>query len=131
MSSTRGRDRLGRPLPADADPSLVVASVPLRDDITDDEAWREACDYLDRDLPFHAHETFELRWRIAPEQDRAAWRALAQWGAALTHEARGNVIGSRRIAARALDTLADAPHVPDVVELDTVVASLTRLANGA
>ena len=44
--------------------------------------------YLDRGMPFHAHETFELRWRVAPDADRAAWRALAQWGAALTHAAQ-------------------------------------------
>jgi len=131
MTAERARDVLGRPLPTDADPSLIVAGVPSRLDITDDEAWREAMAYLDRRMPFHAHETFELRWRVAPETDREAWRALAQWGAALTHEARGNAIGARRVAQRALDGLSRSPHVPPVVDAEAVVASLKRLAGVA
>ena len=128
MTADRARDMLGRPLPPDADPSLIVASVAPRDDITDDEAWGDAMTYLDHGMPFHAHETFELRWRIAPEADRDAWRALAQWGAALTHAARSNDIGAQRVAARALVVLHRAPHIPEVVDVDFVVVSLTALA---
>ncbi len=64
-----------------------------------------------------------MRWRQAPAPDRAAWRALAQWGAALTHEARGNRIGARRLAERAAESLSGPPHAPAGVPLHEVVAS--------
>jgi uncharacterized protein len=123
----RLRDRLGRPLSPGADPAL--AAPPVIDPAGQDDAavWRIALDYLDRGLPFHAHEVFELRWRAADEQDRHAWRALAQWGAALTHEARGNAEGARRLAERTLATLADSPRVPPGVDPDLVRASCSRL----
>ncbi len=59
-------------------------------------------------MPFHAHEVFEQRWRTCPADERAAWRAAAQWGAAETHAARGNAVGAARLAERALETLASA-----------------------
>jgi hypothetical protein len=102
---------------------LVVPGVPWVDGLTDDEAWRIAGDHLDAGRPFHAHEVFEMRWRQAPEADRAAWQALAQWAAALTHEARGNPVGARRLAQRAIDLLAEAPHVPAAVPVAAVRSS--------
>jgi predicted metal-dependent hydrolase len=124
----RPRDALGRPLPHDADPRLVSPTVPARDDLTDDEAWRTGLAYLDDGLPFHAHEVFEMRWRTAKGQDRLAWQALAQWGAALTHAARGNQVGARRIAERCLINLDEAQHVPAIIDLDRVRSSCSVLA---
>jgi uncharacterized protein len=126
----RPRDALGRPLPADADPRLVVPGVPDIAGITGEECWALACDYLGRGLPFHAHEVFELRWRAAPPEERVAWQALAQWGAALTHEARGNPEGARRLAARALAGLAQAKVVPECVDLPRVRRSCEHLSAG-
>ena len=116
----RRRDRLGRPLPPDADPAEAAEPVPDVTGLTDAQVWRLALDFLDAGLPFHAHEVFEQRWRACPEGDRAAWRGLAQWGAALTHRARGNDVGARRLAERALATLADAPAIPAPVDLTWV-----------
>lgn len=117
----RPRDALGRPLSARADPSLVVPGIgPAASDLDDDHAWALALDYLQRGRPFHAHEVFEARWRSAPDEDREAWRALAQWGAALTHDARGNAEGARRLADRAATNLARAAHVPDCVDVARV-----------
>jgi uncharacterized protein len=96
------RDRLGRPLPDDADPATVVPNVPERTEVSAADAIAEATAYLDADLPFHAHEVLEQRWRCAPVEERDAWRALAQWAAALTHRARGNEEGYRRVSERAL-----------------------------
>lgn len=122
---TRPRDRLGRPMPwgtPEEEPP-----VPLDVARSDDAAWAAATDYLARGLPFHAHEACELRWRAAPENTRTAWRALAQWGAALTHDARGNAVGARRLAARALATLDAAMVVPACVDAAGVRRSCAEL----
>jgi hypothetical protein len=124
---SRPRDALGRPLPHDADPALVCPTVPARDDRTDDEAWHSALAYLADGLPFHAHEVFEMRWRAAPGEDRLAWQALAQWGAALTHSARGNHVGARRIAERCLVNLDESQHVPAIIDVDLVRSSCATL----
>lgn len=127
VPADRSRDSLGRPLPDDADPALAVPGVPVRSRLTDDEAWDEGLRYLADGMPFHAHEVFEMRWRLAPAASRTAWRALAQWGAALTHRARGNAVGSSRLATRALETLAEAQSVPPVIDVALVRASCARL----
>ena len=127
MSPERPRDALGRPLPDSAEPELAVPGVPVRATLTDDEAWAEAMAYLESGRPFHAHEVFELRWRLAPEPERPAWQALAQWGAALTHEARGNPRGASAVAARALANLDASEHIPSCVDTALVRESCARL----
>ncbi len=123
----RPRDRYGRPLPIDADAQFIVPGVPERAFISSDQAWAEASDYLAQDMPFHAHEVFEQRWRCAPDEERACWKALAQWGAALTHVARGNHRGAQRVATRALAGLQGAQIIPDVVDVVTVAESCRAL----
>lgn len=123
----RPRDRLGRPLAADADPAIVAEPVPDVTGQSDDEVWTLAVALLGRGLPFHAHEVFEQRWRTCAREDRDAWRALAQWGAALTHEARHNPEGARRLAERALETLGSAAAVPACVDRESVQASCLAL----
>ena len=129
----RPRDRLGRPLPIDTDPSDAA---PLVIDVTgldDDAVWSIAVDYLDQGMPFHAHEVFEQRWRSTEGPEKEAWRALAQWGAALTHEARGNEEGAQRLAFRALASLASAGQIPtciDVARVETSCEALTADPDG-
>jgi uncharacterized protein len=123
------RDRYGRPLREPFDPACVVDEVPERDFIEGQAAWHEAMEYFARDLPFHAHEVFEQRWRCAPEAERALWRGLAQWGAARTHAARGNPIGASRIGQRALQTVAESTDVPDYIDLVLVRSSCQALAD--
>ena len=125
------RDRYGRPLRSPFDPSQVVPEIPERDHIEGLQAWQEALAYLEQDLPFHAHEVFEQRWRCAPAEERGTWRALAQWGAARTHLARGNAIGAQRVAERAAHTLARASVIPDYVDPAHVEQDCARLAKGA
>lgn len=127
-SSDRPRDRLGRPL--DPDDPRAFESVPERSTIEGPLAWREAMDYLDRGLPFHAHEVFEQRWKCCPAEERNCWQALAQWGAALTQHARGNDIGRQRLAERANERLQRAVResgVPGYVDVSSVLASLAEL----
>jgi hypothetical protein len=123
----RPRDRYGRPLADGADPAIAVPGVPERTWIASNDAWSDALTYLADDLPFHAHEVFEQRWKCAPEDERACWQALAQWGAALTHRARGNQQGARRIAQRAARGLREAGVIPEVVQVELVLESCADL----
>jgi hypothetical protein len=85
--------------------------------------------YLERDLPFHAHETFELRWRCCPENERPLWRALARWAAAITHIERGNAEGASSIARETMGDLRQIDPSPLTREnLDGVLASLLLLS---
>lgn len=121
---TRPRDRLGRPLAVGSPDAFP--EVPERDVIDGVTAWNEAIAYLNDGLVFHAHEVFEQRWRCAPSDERLAWQALAQWAAALTHEARGNAKGARAVAERALANL-DGALIPDEVDVPLVRASLLEI----
>lgn len=128
-SSTRPRDRLGRPL--DHDDPRAFPEVPEREQIGAEQAWVEALEYLARDLPFHAHEVFEQRWKCCPANERNCWQALAQWGAALTQAARGNDVGSQRLALRAKERIEGAlanDAVPSCVDVTVVRESLAQLA---
>ena len=138
LTVDRPRDRYGRPLPSDADPSLAFPSLtqpPTGEStlVTGADTWARALALLSDDLPFHAHEVFEQRWRCCPTAERDLWRALAPWAAALTHRARGNPIGARRLAERAaagLETsaLLYAPDAtPTEADLSAVRASLADL----
>lgn len=106
MTAERPRDRLGRPLPPDAPSDQRGPDVPSIDGLSDPQVWTLAWDSYLQGLPFHAHEICEQRWRTCAEQDRLMWKALAQWGAAEVHHARGNDEGARRLAQRALEGLA-------------------------
>jgi len=121
------RDRYGRPLRMPYDPADAVPEVPERVEISGQAAWDEAMAYLTDDLPFHTHEVFEQRWRCCPEDERALWRGLAQWGAARTHLARGNLLGAQRVAQRALHTIASASTPPNYVDLVLVNEDCVRL----
>lgn len=105
-SAERPRDRAGRPLPWAAPTDDRAPDVPDITGLSDADVLRTAWSALDAGLPFHAHEVCEQRWRTCAAEHRRLWRALAQWGAAETHAARGNAEGARRLAARALDGLA-------------------------
>jgi len=127
----RPRDALGRPLPADADPSLIAPAVPDVDDLSDAEVWNLALGFLERGMPFHAHEVFEQRWRDCPPGERQAWRAAAQWGAAETHAARGNSMGAGRLAVRARETLASAESIPDGLDAARLTSACETLSRSA
>jgi uncharacterized protein len=122
------RDRYGRPLRPPFDPADVVPEIPERSMISGHDAWKEAVAYLDGDLPFHAHEVCEQRWRCCPESERELWRGLAQWGAARTHVARGNLVGAQRVAQRALHTLTSVEQPPSYLDLVMVKQDCERLA---
>ena len=123
--SERPRDRYGRPVEVYSDDAFP--SVPERVSLSNLEAWTYADEYLRAGLPFHAHEVFEQRWRCWPINERLAWQALAQWAAALTHEARGNPIGARSVARRASENLEACEVIPSEINEGVVLQSLVRL----
>ncbi|MFM8353029.1 MAG: DUF309 domain-containing protein [Actinomycetales bacterium] len=105
---TGERDRLGRPLRAAASADQAFWQIPERSSISSSETIALAREYLMQDLPFHAHEVFEQRWRCCPAEERPLWKALAQLGAAITHAARGNDRGAHQVGLRGLDGLLSA-----------------------
>jgi len=109
-----------------------VAGIVERTEIDPEAAWNEAMGYLERDMPFHAHETFELRWRCCPEGERALWKGLARWTAAITHIERGNTKGASSIARETLSDLAPVDPSPlSREQVDGVLASLLVLSQSA
>ena len=129
MTGDRPRDRLGRPLPRGSAPDPSVPPVPDIAGLTDEGVLALALSLVDDGLPFHAHEVCEERWRTCAPDDRALWRALAQWGAAETHDARGNAEGARRLAVRALEGLTEcAPGHVAISGIDLVVDRCRSLA---
>ena len=121
------RDRLGRPLRGSKCDTGAFPQVPERSSISGEQAWHEALEYLQQELPFHVHEVCEQRWRCAPQFERTTWRGLAQWGAALTHRARGNNTGAERLAVRARQTLDSADEIPGYIDMKLVQASIDEL----
>ncbi len=99
----RPRDALGRPL---ARGSTGVPPVP-EDPLPPEEALRVARRLVREGRPFSAHEVLEARWKAGPASERALWQGLAQVCVGLTHEARGNLVGARRLLERGAATLSD------------------------
>ena len=112
--NARPRDGLGRPLPYG---SPGVERVEMRDR-TPGEALEEAQAYLDRGMPFHAHEVLEEQWKATVVEERPLWQGLAQLAVGLTHQRRGNARGARTVTERGGAAIAPfagtPPHGIDV-----------------
>ncbi|MEU0989130.1 DUF309 domain-containing protein [Streptomyces sp. NPDC005953] len=127
--SARPRDGLGRPLPygvpgVERQPEGVVRSP--------DQSLKEAQRLLDAGKPFHAHEVFEDAWKSGPEPERELWRGLAQLAVGLTHAARGNVMGGKRLLLRGaghIEGFGD-PHGVDVSGLAAWARDLASRLSG-
>jgi len=98
----RPRDALGRPLPYGAEGVEPVSEEPL----PPTEALNKARELIDAGRPFAAHEVLEARWKAGPAEEGDLWQGLAQVCVALTHAARGNLVGAERLFERAADKLA-------------------------
>lgn len=91
----RPRDALGRPLPYGSAGVEPVSEEPL----PPQETLREARRLLTEGRAFAAHEVLEARWKASPA-GRDLWQGLAQICVGLTHLARGNDDGVRRLLDR-------------------------------
>lgn len=94
---SRPRDALGRPLPYGAEGVEPVSEEPLPPQETLDAARA----LVNGGRPFAAHEVLEARWKAGPSEERDLWQGLAQICVGLTHAARGNDVGARRLVQRA------------------------------
>jgi uncharacterized protein len=97
----RPRDALGRPLPYGSPGVEPVDETPRPPAETIALARR----LLEEGRPFSAHEVLEVRWKSGPEEERPLWQGLAQLCVGLTHAARGNQVGARRLVERAAGRL--------------------------
>lgn len=97
----RPRDALGRPLPFGSPGVEPVSEEPL----PPLEALALARTLVDEGRPFSAHEVLEARWKACPDFERDFWQGLAQLCVALTHHARGNVVGASRLFQRGAERL--------------------------
>ncbi len=96
----RPRDRLGRPLPWDAESEITLEDYSR---LTLDQNHRLAMGHFDSGKFFQAHEAWEEAWRQARgTPDEEFFKGLAQLGAAYTHYLRGNAHGARALLGRAL-----------------------------
>lgn len=123
--NARPRDGLGRPLPHG---SMGVERVEAGER-TPAAALTEAQDYLDREMPFHAHEVLEEQWKSAPSAERELWQGLAQLAVGLTHQRRGNLRGATSVTTRGADAVAGySAAPPHGIDVDGLVAWARALA---
>lgn len=97
----RPRDALGRPLPYGSDGVEPVSEEPL----PPMQTLVFAQSLVDEGRPFAAHEVLEARWKAGPDEERDLWQGLAQICVALTHAARGNIVGANRLFERGVGRL--------------------------
>lgn len=116
-ANARPRDRLGRPLPRDAEPDVTIEHFEFDDPV---EALAKGVELWDEERFFESHELLEDVWQAAPERDRLFWQGVIQVAVGCTHHQRGNVHGSValwRKAADKLDGYPDAHHGIDAAAL--------------
>jgi hypothetical protein len=117
--NARPRDRLGRPLPRDAEgfPPYDEPALPP------DQALALAQRLIDDGRPFTAHEVLEAVWKATTGAERELWRALAQLAVAITHGLRGNDDGAATLRRRAAEHLEPyAGTRPHGVDVDALLA---------
>ena len=70
-----------------------------------EETLDAARELVEAGRPFSAHEVLEARWKAGPVEERDLWQGLAQVCVAMTHAARGNLVGADRLFDRAAERL--------------------------
>lgn len=125
----RGRDRLGRHVPADS--PQAVPPVPEQA-LPPLEALAAAQALLDEGRAFGAHEVLEACWKAAPTAERDLWQGLAQLCVGLTHLQRGNHVGAARLLRRAAGRLpGDPPYGIDPGLVALALATATEVEAGS
>lgn len=107
-ANARPRDRLGRPLPRDAEPEMVMEEFTF-DDL--DAAVDKAVELWDEERFFEAHEVLEEVWHAAPDDDQLFWQGVIQVAVGCCHHQRGNVQGSVSLLRKAAEKLRGYPDV--------------------
>jgi len=100
----RPRDRLGRPLPWEADSELALEDF---DSLSLDENHALGRVHARAGRWFAAHEAWETAWKQARDTDEAElFKGLSQMGAGYVHLFRGNAHGAATLLRRAAMRIA-------------------------
>jgi hypothetical protein len=103
----RPRDRLGRPLPWDADGELQLEDF---DSLSLEENHGLARAHARAGRWFPAHEAWETAWKQARDTDEAEFfKGLSQMGAGYVHLLRGNAHGAATLLRRAARRIGGYP----------------------
>ena len=95
----RPRDRLGRPLPWDAEGALELEDF---DSLSLEENHRLGREHARAGRWFPAHEAWETAWKQARDTEEAElFKGLSQMGAGYVHLFRGNAHGAVTLLRRA------------------------------
>ena len=122
--NARPRDAIGRPLPYGSPDVARAPEGVIREPA---ETLAQAQVFLDRGLPFHAHEVFEDAWKSSVGTERALWKGLAQLAVGLTHLARGNARGARTLLGRGRTAIAPFDPAPYGIDSPVIVSWATAL----
>lgn len=104
----RPRDHLGRPLPWDAEGTLVLEDY---DNLPLEENHRLGREHFNAGRFFPAHEAWETAWKQARDTDDAEfYKGLSQLGAGYVHLLRGNAHGAMTLLRRAARRVGGYPR---------------------
>lgn len=103
----RPRDHLGRPLPWDAEGTLVLEDY---DNLPLEENHRLGREHFNAGRFFPAHEAWETAWKQARDTgDAEFYKGLSQLGAGYVHLLRGNAHGATTLLRRAARRVGGYP----------------------
>lgn len=123
----RPRDRLGRPLPWEAEGELDLEDF---DSLSLDENHELARRHARAGRWFPAHEAWETSWKQARETDEAElFKGLSQMGAGYVHLLRGNAHGAATLLRRAARRIGAYPDGTRGVPTTSLAARLSRDAD--
>jgi hypothetical protein len=118
----RPRDRLGRPLPWDAEAELRL---PNFDAMSLEDNHRAAIAYVREGGWFGAHEAWETAWKQARGTgDEEFFKGLSQMGAGYVHLLRGNPHGTKKLLERAAGRIGAYPDGHRGLATAAIVAHL-------
>jgi uncharacterized protein len=123
----RPRDRLGRPMPWDAEGELELEDF---DSLSIEENHELARAHARAGRWFPAHEAWETAWKQARETDEAElFKGLSQMGAGYVHLLRGNAHGAATLLRRAARRIAGYPDGSRGVGTKALAARLSADAD--
>lgn len=67
---------------------------------------------------WHAHESWEAIWLVAPQPDKTFLQGIIQISAAFYHHQRGNLVGMRSLMRRGLAKVEEFPSAYRGVRLE-------------
>lgn len=92
------------------------------------EVFARALILWDLELFFEVHEILEHAWLSSQGHEKLVLQAMIRAAGVYIHLPRGNRIGARKMASKAVDALiANRAHVPPLFDLELLLAKLQKL----